>query len=598
MAFQFALQKDLLLPTLQACLVPTKSDIVHLVVRYLDNDGRGVYSAFKALTGKALHNPLTSVHGKDMCVVHAVYGTYSSLLRTAARGISPSKRLEWSSQVVALPEKPAKFQVKGPIYELYPLKRSSASSSELLRIAPWGPAKLQLGKHRKCHLCIQDESAAVSNAHAELCLMVPLNYDGVADGPVRLMVSDSSKNGTWVNEQRLGKERFEELKDGHVLRIADVARYAVRRFNSMGECQRAPPPEEAPEFRVPACPHFLRDSTATSSLGGQGTGQVANGHYPEEVGAEGERKRQREKWQKLKEPDVKIAMLDKIDPEVAQVREKIGSQQQIMKQIKESTEISLKDWIQSQLSGFYSKLKTVDTSSQKISREASRLRDTAGKQQEKELQALQKRGLEIIRQYQKAQRGRGWVLVRSLVMALSLRRVVALAVVALGVSSLSAAISFVALGGRTTGRSRVQMQATRANDKSDNFIDKAFTVMTDIVVAAMPLAQQEKDAYQFYRDGMQAQVAGDYSAALRAYAESLKLEEDPIDRSYIFYNLGIIFGSNGEYVKAVKYYHLALDQNKELCQAYNNIADPWHGADPKNRFEPRQNNPDLHPVGN
>eukprot|EP00438_Fugacium_kawagutii_P024555 Skav223335 [mRNA] locus=scaffold200:159910:163736:+ [translate_table: standard] len=99
---------------------------------------------------------------------------------------------------------------------------------------------------------------------------------------------------------------------------------------------------------------------------------------------------------------------------------------------------------------------------------------------------------------------------RTPVMALSLRRVVALAIVALGlspervdgVSSLSAAISFVAMGGRSAAR-------------------------TDIVVAAMPLAQQEKDAYQFYRDGMQAQVAGDYSAALRAYAESLKLEEDP-----------------------------------------------------------------------
>jgi len=274
----------------EACLVPTKSDIVHLVVRYLDSGGRGAYSAFKALTGKALYNPLTSVHGKDMCVLHAVYGTYSSLLRTAARGILPSKRLEWSSQVVALPKKPAKFQVKGPIYELYPLKRSSVSPSELLRIAPWGPAKLRLGKHRKCHLCIQDESAAVSNAHAELCLMVPLDYDGVADATVRLMVSDSSKNGTWVNEQRLAKERFEELKDGHVLRIADVARYAVRRFNTMGECQRALPPEEAPEFRVPACPHFLRDSTARS-LVGQGTAQVVNGH-PEDV-AEGERKRQR-----------------------------------------------------------------------------------------------------------------------------------------------------------------------------------------------------------------------------------------------------------------------------------------------------------------
>lgn len=59
------------------------------------------------------------------------------------------------------------LEVKGPIYELYPLKRSSVSPSELLRIAPWGPAKLRLGKHRKCHLCIQDESAAVSNAHAE-----------------------------------------------------------------------------------------------------------------------------------------------------------------------------------------------------------------------------------------------------------------------------------------------------------------------------------------------------------------------------------------------------------------------------------------------
>jgi len=111
---------------------------------------------------------------------------------------------------------------------------------------------------------------------------------------------------------------------------------------------------------------------------------------------------------------------------------------------------------------------------------------------------------------------------------------------------------------------------------SDNFIDKAFTVMADLVVANMPLSQQEKDAYQYYRDGMAAQTSGDYSTALRAYAESLKLEEDPIDRSYIFYNLGLIFGNNGEYIKAVKYYHLAIDQNKQICQAYNNIAVIYH----------------------
>jgi len=127
---------------------------------------------------------------------------------------------------------------------------------------------------------------------------------------------------------------------------------------------------------------------------------------------------------------------------------------------------------------------------------------------------------------------------------------------------------------------RMQMQGER-RESSDNFIDKAFTVMADIVVNSMPLSQQEKDAYQFYRDGMAAQTAGDYSTALRAYAESLRLEEDPIDRSFIFYNLGIIFASNGEYVKAVKYYHLALDQNKELCQAYNNVAVIYHNQGTK-----------------
>jgi len=120
-------------------------------------------------------------------------------------------------------------------------------------------------------------------------------------------------------------------------------------------------------------------------------------------------------------------------------------------------------------------------------------------------------------------------------------------------------------------RSKIQLGPER-QDSSDNFIDKAFTVMADIVVSSMSLAQQEKDAYQYYRDGMAAQTSGDYSTALRSYAESLKLEEDPIDRSYIFYNLGIIFASNGEFVKAVKYYHLALDQNKEMPQCYNNIA--------------------------
>lgn len=170
----------------------------------------------------------------------------------------------------------------------------------------------------------------------------------------------------------------------------------------------------------------------------------------------------------------------------------------------------------------------------------------------------------------------------------ALARGVALLLAVVVTTTVSAAVSFVALGGTignrshgpTTGqRSRVIMGGMVARNKGtndNNFIDKAWTVMTDIVVWAMPLAQKEKDAYQFYRDGLAAQTGGDYSVALRAYAESLKLEEDPLDRSYIFYNLGLIFSNNGEYVKAVKYYHLALDQNKEMCQAYNNIAVIYH----------------------
>mmetsp|Transcript_45756 Transcript_45756/g.74359 ORF Transcript_45756/g.74359 Transcript_45756/m.74359 type:complete len:237 (+) Transcript_45756:86-796(+) len=158
-------------------------------------------------------------------------------------------------------------------------------------------------------------------------------------------------------------------------------------------------------------------------------------------------------------------------------------------------------------------------------------------------------------------------------------RTTGLVAMAVVVAVSAATVSFVAMGGRRSGgarqSNRLALQAERRSS-ADNFIDKAFTIMTDIVVSAMPFAQQEKDAYQYYRDGMASQTSGDYSAALRSYAEALKLEEDPIDRSYIFYNLGIIFGANGEYVKAVKYYHLALDQNKELPQAYNNIAVVYH----------------------
>ena len=75
---------------------------------------------------------------------------------------------------------------------------------------------------------------------------------------------------------------------------------------------------------------------------------------------------------------------------------------------------------------------------------------------------------------------------------------------------------------------------------------------------------------------MSAQSEGEYAEALENYYEALQLEEDPYDRSFILYNIGLIYSSNGEYLKALEYYHQALELNPNLPQALNNIAVIYH----------------------
>ena len=77
------------------------------------------------------------------------------------------------------------------------------------------------------------------------------------------------------------------------------------------------------------------------------------------------------------------------------------------------------------------------------------------------------------------------------------------------------------------------------NQKNDNFIDKTFTVLADIILKVLPATKDEKQAFSYYRYGMAAQSSGDYAEALENYYEALKLEEDPFDRSYILYNIGL-----------------------------------------------------------
>lgn len=110
------------------------------------------------------------------------------------------------------------------------------------------------------------------------------------------------------------------------------------------------------------------------------------------------------------------------------------------------------------------------------------------------------------------------------------------------------------------------------NQRNDNFIDKSFTVMADLILKVLPTNKKAKEAFAYYRDGMSAQADGEYAEALDNYEEALTLEEDPYDRSYILYNMGLIYGSNGDHEKALEFYYQALELNARLPQALNNIA--------------------------
>jgi tetratricopeptide (TPR) repeat protein len=112
--------------------------------------------------------------------------------------------------------------------------------------------------------------------------------------------------------------------------------------------------------------------------------------------------------------------------------------------------------------------------------------------------------------------------------------------------------------------------------KNDNFIDKTFTIVADILLKIFPASKQEKQAFAYYRDGISAQSEGSYAEALENYYEALQIEEDSFDRSYILYNIGLIYANTGKYSKALEYYYQALELNSNLPQALNNIAVIYH----------------------
>ena len=114
------------------------------------------------------------------------------------------------------------------------------------------------------------------------------------------------------------------------------------------------------------------------------------------------------------------------------------------------------------------------------------------------------------------------------------------------------------------------------SQRNDNFIDKTFTIIADILLTISPIATRSKKAFSYYRNGMSAQAEGEYAEALQNYYEAMRLELDPYDRSYILYNIGLIHAANGKHARALEYYYQALERNPLMPQALNNIAVIYH----------------------
>ena len=96
--------------------------------------------------------------------------------------------------------------------------------------------------------------------------------------------------------------------------------------------------------------------------------------------------------------------------------------------------------------------------------------------------------------------------------------------------------------------------------------------MAEGIVKVMPIDSKEKEAYLYYRKGLAAQNDGDYSEALEYYEESLKLEDNQVDRGETLKNMAIIYMSNGDEERAINTYKKALGQNPKQPSCLKNMG--------------------------
>lgn len=116
---------------------------------------------------------------------------------------------------------------------------------------------------------------------------------------------------------------------------------------------------------------------------------------------------------------------------------------------------------------------------------------------------------------------------------------------------------------------------------NDTFIDRTFSVISDILVDLLPTSKRNKTSFSYYRSGLGAQSEGRYVEAVRNYFESLQGDTDPFDRGYSFYNLGVIYVSNGKEEIALNLFQRSLQNNPFLYAAQYNVGCIYHNLGEK-----------------
>jgi tetratricopeptide (TPR) repeat protein len=106
-------------------------------------------------------------------------------------------------------------------------------------------------------------------------------------------------------------------------------------------------------------------------------------------------------------------------------------------------------------------------------------------------------------------------------------------------------------------------------------VDKTFTVISDALVEALP-GSSDKKAFIIYKKRLESQSNREISAAFKNYFKALQFETNSNSRSFIFFNLRILYLQLNQKHRALLNFHASLRLNPSNCSTLNSIAIIYH----------------------